>query len=928
MALAIVGKYKMAVAVAVVAAMCFALIATADTTHGANLPACPSDWPVVENEQTVLETDYGGGSFEGFHTDADGHEWYIIRSVDDNGYSLVRAYPASDQHDAGYVTDQPSKVCYLIVRGPDDTEDRDPPTQIDFPNESEPDTSNTGGSGSSQIGTRGTGGTSGSGGGGNGKGGDGSGTGGGDGSGSGGSGSRNWHGPGPYPGCGNANIASSGTPAAPDAPTLTGTLLAASVGVGWTAPNGNGNPVLHYAIMYTSQGGDSSIVSAGGSSEVLTGLSPGTTYEIRVAACNSVGFGHWSDGTTITTASTSGGGGGGATVGTTTNSGCGIAGRGTEGTPDAPAQPTVEARSATQVFVEWVAPDNGGSPILDYAILYTPSGGTGTEVNGNGVSEIVTGLTAGTEYLIQVAACNAAGWGDWSPGTILSGTVSSSNNGQNNGNNGDTTTCGDAAPGSTGTPGAPAAPTLTMPSTTSIRVTWVAPSAGASAILHYAIHYTPDGGSGSWTTSTGLSSDLTGLTADTQYHVRVAACNATGYGDWSSTASTPANNNSGNSNGGGGNGNNGGNGGDNGNGGDTVVFSGCGGADRGSTGTPDRPAAPTLIVTQDNTRVGVEWVAPNDNDSAIIGYSIMYVPEGGTRTVISEGGLSAIIRGLAASTLYEIRVSGCNAVGFSNWSQGATIATYSTPGPTGGGIVGTVNNAWCGVANPGSTGTPGRPNPPTVTVNGANSLTVEWSEPSDDGGSPIKMYAVQWTHGGTSQMEKVMTGMSYTITGLDADTSYSVQVAACNAVGMSLWSVAAVERTDPASSQSTEVDPQATETPGDGDGNGGNGDGGDNGDGSDDRGEYDIVVTGTCGTGTWQGHTHNNTQYYWGGTVDCLEEILINSIDPTPRGRMWTKSMMDDHRHPGFSDYDHSGSSCNSQHTTAHANHTPLSCSN
>ncbi len=920
MALAIVGKYKMAVAVAVVAAMCFALIATAETTHGANLPACPSDWPVVENEQTVLETDYGGGSFEGFHTDSNGDEWYIIRSVDDNGYSLVRAYPASDQHDAGYVTDQPSKVCYLIVRGPEETEDRDPPTQIDFPNENEPDTSSTSGSGTSQTGTRGTDGTPGSGVGIGGKGGDGSGTGG-------GGGSENWHGSGDYPGCGNAAMASSGTPDAPTAPTLTGTLLSTSVGVGWTAPSANGNPILHYAIMYTPQGGDSSIVSAGGSSEVLTGLSLGTTYEIRVAACNSVGFGHWSDGTTITTASTSGGGGGGATVGTTTNSGCGIAGRGTEGTPAAPAQPTVEARSATQIFVEWIAPDNGGSPILDYAILYTPSGGTGTEVNGNGVSEIVTGLTAGTEYLIQVAACNAAGWGDWSPGTILQTLSDTSGNGGNNGGGQTSTACGDAAPGSTGTPGAPAAPTLTV-LTTSIGVTWVAPSAGASAILHYAIHYTPDGGSGSWTTSTGLSSDLTGLTADTQYHVRVAACNATGYGDWSSTASTPANNNGGNSNGGGGNGNNGGNGGDNGNGGDTVVFSGCGGADRGSTGTPDRPAAPTLIVTQDNTRVGVEWVAPNDNDSAIIGYSIMYVPEGGTRTVISEGGLSAIIRGLAASTLYEIRVSGCNAVGFSNWSQGATIATYSTPGPTGGGIVGTVNNAWCGVANPGSTGTPGRPNPPTVTVNGANSLTVEWSEPSDDGGSPIKMYAVQWTHGGTSQMEKVMTGMSYTITGLDADTSYSVQVAACNAVGMSLWSVAAVERTDPASSQSTEVDPQATETPGDGDGNGGNGDGGDNGDGSDDRGEYDIVVTGTCGTGTWQGHTHNNTQYYWGGTVDCLEEILINSIDPTPRGRMWTKSMMDDHRHPGFSDYDHSGSSCNSQHTTAHANHTPLSCSN
>ena len=762
---------------------------------------------------------------------------------------------------------------------------------------------------------------------------------GGDGSGSGG---ENWHGPGPYPGCGNVNIASSGTPAAPDAPTLTGTLLAASVGVGWTAPNGNGNPVLHYAIMYTSQGGDSSIVSAGGSSEVLTGLNPGTTYEIRVAACNSVGFGHWSDGATITTASTSGGGGNGATVGTTTNDGCGIAGRGTDGTPAAPAQPTVERRTGAQAFVEWVAPDDGGSPILDYSILYTPSGGTGAEVNGNGVSEIVTGLTAGTEYLIQVAACNAAGWGDWSPGTILQTLSDPSGNGGGGGGGGQTsTTCGDAAPGSTGTPGAPAAPTLTMPSTTSIRVTWVAPSAGASAILHYAIHYTPDGGSGSWTTSTGLSSDLTGLTADTQYHVRVAACNATGYGDWSSTASTPANNNGGNSNGGGGNGNNGGNGGDNGNGGDTVVFSGCGGADRGSTGTPDRPAAPTLIVTQDNTRVGVEWVAPNDNGSSIIGYSIMYVPEGGTRTVIAVGGLSEIIQGLDASTLYEIRVSACNSVGFSNWSPGATIATSSTPGSTGGGIVGPDNNAWCGVALAGSTGTPGTPGPPTQTGKSENSITVAWTAPSDEGESVIKMYAIERTPpGGMDGTEKVMTGMTYDITGLLANTSYSVRVAACNAVGMSLWSVAAVERTDPASVLSTDnVDP-TTEAPGGGGGGDGNGgDGGDNGDGSDDRDRYDIVVFGACSAGKWAGHTHNNTSLFWGSTVDCLDEDLINSIDPAPRTRMWTKSQMHPHKHPGFTDADYPhpellntlgkplGISCNPQHVPAHANHTPLSCS-
>ena len=910
-----------------------ALFVLADTSHGANLPDCPSDWPVVESDDTVLETDYGGGSFEGFHTDSNGDEWYIIRSVDDNGYSLVRAYPASDQHDSGYVTDQPSKVCYLIVRGPDETEDRDPPTQIDFPNESEPDISTTTNSGSSQNGTGGTPGTGGTGGSGTGGGGTGGtgggGTGGGGsgGTGGGGTGGGNWPGSGQYPGCGNAAMGSSGTPGTPTAPTLTGTVVATSIGVAWTAPANNGNPILHYAIMYTAQGGSSTKVSAGGDSEIVTGLSLGTTYEVRVAACNSVGFGPWSGGATITTSGTSGAGGTGVTVGSTPNNGCGIAGRGTDGTPAAPTQPSVERRMDTQAFVEWTAPDNGGSPILDYSIKYTPSGGTGTEVSGNGVSEIITGLTAGTEYLIQVAACNAAGWGDWSPGTILSGTASSSNNG-NNGNNGNTTTCGDAAPGSTGTPDAPTVPTLTTPTTTSIGVTWTAPNQGSSAIIRYAIHYLPEGGSSSWTDATGTSATLTGLTADTQYHVRVAACNATGYSDWSPTASTPA---SANGNGGNGNnGNNGNNGGNSNNGGGTnTVISECGDANRGSNGTPDRPLAPSLIVTQDNTRVGVEWVAPADNGSDIIGYSIMYVPTGGTRAVVNAGGSSAILQGLSANTVYEISVSACNGVGFGNWSPGATITTQNTGGTPGTNSVGNTNNAWCGVAMAGSTGTPGTPNPPTQTSKTDTSITVSWTAPSNSGESEIKMYAVQWTHNGTSQMEKVMTGMSYTIAGLEADTPYTVAVAACNAVGMSSWSPSLVVRTEPGTAQSNVVpqsEPASNDSNGDGDGASGASD-----DADEDRDPYDIVVYGTCSAGEWQGHTHTNTVNYWGGTVGCLAEDLIDSIDPADdvdgRGRMWTKSKMHDHKHPGFTDATHSGNSCNAQHVAAHANHTPLSCS-
>ena len=65
----------------------------------------------------------------------------------------------------------------------------------------------------------------------------------------------------------------------------------------------------------------------------------------------------------------------------------------------------------------------------------------------------------------------------------------------------------------------------------------------------------------------------------------------------------------------------------------------------------------------------------------------------------------------------------------------------------------------------------------------------------------------------------------------------------------------------------------------------------------------------------------------WGSTVNCLKESRINSIDPTHRGRMWTKSMMDDHEHAGFTDADHGDNSCNEDHVAAHASHEVLPCS-
>ena len=116
------------------------------------------------------------------------------------------------------------------------------------------------------------------------------------------------------------------------------------------------------------------------------------------------------------------------------------------------------------------------------------------------------------------------------------------------------------------------------------------------------------------------------------------------------------------------------------------------------------------------------------------------------------------------------------------------------------------------------------------------------------------MYAVQWTHNGASQMEKVMTGMSYTITGLNANTPYTVEVAACNAVGMSGWSPGLVVQTEPGSAQSNVVpqsEPASNDSNGDGDGASGASDDDDDdaGCGGSDGDCYEIVVYGTCGPG-------------------------------------------------------------------------------
>ena len=147
-----------ALVVAVFAVTALALATATGPVFGADPPPCPTDWPAQGYAGELKDADYGRILFEGFHTDSEGLRWYVIRSGNSNGYTLVRAYPESDDYPTGYVTDQPHDVCFLIVREPGDIQDMDPPRQITFSEDSD-DGSTSGsssGTGSAESTTRGT----------------------------------------------------------------------------------------------------------------------------------------------------------------------------------------------------------------------------------------------------------------------------------------------------------------------------------------------------------------------------------------------------------------------------------------------------------------------------------------------------------------------------------------------------------------------------------------------------------------------------------------------------------------------------------------------------------------------------------------------------------------------------------------------------
>ena len=176
---------------------------------------------------------------------------------------------------------------------------------------------------------------------------------------------------------------------------------------------------------------------------------------------------------------------------------------------------------------------------------------------------------------------------------------------------------------------------------------------------------------------------------------------------------------------------------------------------------PLAPQSPRVTKTEEGTSLMVEWSPPPDSVTTF--YDLRYRAEGGTDWIDGPqnvNGTNATITGLDADTEYEVQVRGDNAQGAGPWSpSGSTRKPPSRP----------------------RTSAPGAPRNLTA-VGGDGQVVLTWRAPSSDGGAAITDYEYRidrrnpWISTGSTET-------TYTVTGLVNGTSYTFQVRAVNRRG-------------------------------------------------------------------------------------------------------------------------------------------------
>ena len=514
--------------------------------------------------------------------------------------------------------------------------------------------------------------------------------------------------------------------------------------------------------------------------------------------------------------------------------------------PSAPSAPTISAVTASGFTVSWTAPANPGPAITAYAVQYRVSGGTWTDAghSGTGLSVAVTGLTANTSYEVQVKATNDEGTSAWSAAATATTTAAANaaptfSSGASFSVAENTTTVGtvtatdaDASDSITsyaisggadqgkfsidtntgalifasapnyeapadavsttpanaagnneyivevratsGTiprvltatqtitvtvtdvggeaPSAPSAPTISSVTAGGFTVSWTAPANPGPAITAYAVQYRVSGGT--WTdaghSGTGLSVAVTGLTANTSYEVQVKATNDEGTSAWSAAATAAAN------------------------------------------AAPTFGSAASFSVAENATTVGTVVATDADASDSITSYAISGGADQGKFSIDTNTG--ALI--FASAPNYEapadaVSTTPANAAGNNEYIVEVRATSGTSPR-----VLTATQTITVTVTDVGGEA-PSAPSAPTISAETATGFTVTWTEPANTGPA-ITDYAVQYRVSGDTAWTAAShsgTGLTVTLTGLTASTSYEVQVQATNDEGTSAWSAAATATT-------------------------------------------------------------------------------------------------------------------------------------
>ena len=300
--------------------------------------------------------------------------------------------------------------------------------------------------------------------------------------------------------------------------------------------------------------------------------------------------------------------------------------------PPAPAAPAVAGipGSTDSVRVSWDASANTGPPVTDYEVRWgvSGSGGWTTLVGRSGAdrSQIITGLTAGTRYEVQVRTKSAEGTSDWS--SSGSGTPNPDAANRNPTFSGGARTLSVAENTAAGTDiGAPVA--ATDPDGDTLTYTLEGRDAASFSILS-------TGTGGQIQTSAALNHEK-----KSSHSVTVRVTDGRG---GSNTANI------------------------------TITVTDVNGE------APEIPFAPTVTAVS-STSLQVTWDAPGNEGPPITDYDYRY-KKTSTWTEVTATTITATsvtIDGLTASTFYDVEVRATNAEGTSDWSNSGN-GTTNAPG--------------------------------------------------------------------------------------------------------------------------------------------------------------------------------------------------------------------------------------------------------